>query len=203
MFARNRREFTYYPQYTKQPTIHAIEAPGQQQEPMETRGSSFLNHGKVHGLPLGAAARTLAFCPKSDSVIARWRTSTRCFRAPGSTPAQRRDQTACAAERTPPQRGLQARAHGAPGRLPRRSADDGTAPRSDRWSRLAEKMLTNLWTDVSFHGVGYEGQTPFADGKNPNGWCSVSSRVHPPCDLVLDPSAARTTARRCSDAAGR
>jgi adenine-specific DNA-methyltransferase len=50
------------------------------------------------------------------------------------------------------------------------------------------KMLTNLWTDIPFHGVGYEGEAAFSGGKKPERLVQrVLAMCSEPGDLVLDP----------------
>ena len=50
------------------------------------------------------------------------------------------------------------------------------------------KMLTNLWTDIPFHGVGYEGEASFSGGKKPERLVQrVLAMCSKPGDLVLDP----------------
>ena len=53
---------------------------------------------------------------------------------------------------------------------------------------IPTKMLTNLWTDITFHGVGYEGQSPFSNGKKPERLIQrILNMCTEPGDLVLDP----------------
>ncbi|MDE0881434.1 MAG: site-specific DNA-methyltransferase [Myxococcota bacterium] len=61
------------------------------------------------------------------------------------------------------------------------------------------KKLTNLWIDIPFHGVGYEGEAKFAEGKKPERLVRrILSMCTQPGDLVLDPFAGSgTTAATC------
>ena len=70
--------------------------------------------------------------------------------------------------------------------------------------KLPTKMLTNLWTDITFHGVGYEGQSPFPHGKKPE---RLVQRILNMCteadDLVLDPYAGSGTTAAVAEKLGR
>jgi adenine-specific DNA-methyltransferase len=65
--------------------------------------------------------------------------------------------------------------------------------------KVPTKQLTNLWTDIPFHGVGYEGEAKFSGGKKPE---RLIRRMIAICtqagDLVLDPFAGSgSTAAAC------
>lgn len=61
------------------------------------------------------------------------------------------------------------------------------------------KKLTNLWIDIPFHGVGYEGEAKFGEGKKPERLVRrILAMCTQPGDLVLDPFAGSgTTAATC------
>ena len=69
---------------------------------------------------------------------------------------------------------------------------------------IPTKMLTNLWTDITFHGVGYEGQSPFSDGKKPERLVQrILNMCTEPDDLVLDPFGGSGTTAAVAEKLGR
>ena len=69
---------------------------------------------------------------------------------------------------------------------------------------IPTKMLTNLWTDITFHGVGYEGQSPFSQGKKPERLVQrILNMCTEPGDLVLDPFAGSGTTAAVAEKLGR
>ena len=69
---------------------------------------------------------------------------------------------------------------------------------------MPTKMLTNLWTDITFHGVGYEGSSPFSDGKKPERLVQrMLNMCTEPDDLVLDPFGGSGTTAAVAQKLGR
>ena len=69
---------------------------------------------------------------------------------------------------------------------------------------MPTKMLTNLWTDITFHGVGYEGNSPFSDGKKPERLVQrMLNMCTEPDDLVLDPFGGSGTTAAVAQKLGR
>ena len=212
VFARNRREFTYYPQYTKaayDPCYRSVVV--NSEEPMETwRVESFPRFmAKSMGYRSVRAARAdlgVLFEKRlgdyalahPDAVFQSTRVNTRA----GDEIKRLARQSA-----RRPKGVFKLERDGAPDvylRGGRQMTFYRTRVRRLDGADQPSKMLTNLWTDVSFHGVGYEGQTPFADGKKPERLVQrILAMCTRPGDLVLDPFGGSGTTAAVAEKLGR